>query len=325
MNTAVHPQSTESARHRADTFVVALLCSSVAGLLLAPGCQRDRTTAGDASVDAATPSPEPAAAADVERKDAVQLRDSVGIDGIQAEPRPCDPRGRGRWCRQGRRADPCGAERWEGICRDGTWSCQAHDRYPEGISEDQCSADPVPAPTDAGALADPPPGAACNGPTFSNLPGVRLVFRSNDSCRFTTDEIEHGVRFEFQLAVETDVPRLHPTGSACHQPGPDNGFVVEFTIEGMTDRYCFCDTGYCIRPLADQPLTTTGQRGVYDGSIVWFGRNWYGPSDAYWPEGRVFPPGDYTVTVRAEGTRTVADGSEQPFAVSAQRSFTVVP
>ena len=133
-----------------------------------------------------------------------------------------------------------------------------------------------------------------------------------------------GLRLAFQLVVDADVPGLHPRpASACRGASPDNGFAVELDIAGGEHRYCFCDTGLCVPYPPD--LNTTGRKGVYDGVIVWYGNNWIGPSDTISPERQPFPPGTYTVTVRAEGTRDVPGTVRESYEVVAQRSLTILP
>jgi hypothetical protein len=120
------------------------------------------------------------------------------------------------------------------------------------------------------------------------------------------------------------VPDLHQRGgSVCKGPSPDNGLITSFEIAGGTNRYCFCDNGF--RCVPDPPLHhTTAKQGIYDGKIVWYGDNWNGPSDTTVPYGPPFPPGTYTLTVKASGTRG-ADASGDTFEVSAQRHITIVP
>jgi hypothetical protein len=44
------------------------------------------------------------------------------------------------------------------------------------------------------------------------------------------------------------------------------------------------------------------------GAKVWDGRNWFGPSDTFSPEGDPFPAGDYSLDVTIDGALVGADG-----------------
>jgi hypothetical protein len=199
---------------------------------------------------------------------------------------------------------------------------RGHGSYPEGIAEDKCGPDPATPPSDAGALPESDAGSPCNGPRTSDLPGVRLVFDTPERCSFSVAEVAAGLSFHYQLIVDQDVPGLQQgIGSVCKGPSADNGLITSFEIAGGSERYCFCDTGLCAGPTV---FTTTAKKGVYVGKIVWYGDNWQGPSDTFVPYGRPFPPGMYTLTVRASGTRGPVDGGA-PFEVSARRFITITP
>jgi hypothetical protein len=164
-------------------------------------------------------------------------------------------------------------------------------------------------------------GPACNGPASSTLPGVSLTFP--DACRtYTQAEVAAGIELHYQVVVAADVAGLHPVaGDAgyCAQPG-DSGLIVQFVIAGNEQSYCLCDTGRCFQ----QSFSTAPRAGTYPATISWDGRNWTGPSDFGNPEGAPFPPGTYTLTLSARGTRETSGGATD-YLVSATRSITITP
>jgi len=175
------------------------------------------------------------------------------------------------------------------------------------------------------AHAIPPPreGAACNGPAASTLAGVRLQF-PDDACSYPQAALAGGISIKYELVIDADVPGLHPApGDAgrCGMPDPAHGLIVGFDIDGNGQHYCVCDVGPC----PGQTFTTTARHGTYAGRIAWDGRNWYGPSDTGNREGPPFPPGTYTLTIYARGSRAGDGGAAEPFMVTATRFLTVEP
>ena len=173
------------------------------------------------------------------------------------------------------------------------------------------------------AHAIPPPreGPACNGAASSTLPGVRLQF-PDDKCSYTQAVLAAGIVMKYELVIDADVTGVHPTpadAGRCGMPDAASGLIVGFKLEGQGQQFCRCDVGPC----PGGTFTTTARKGTYAGGIAWDGRNWGGPSDTNNPKGPPFPPGTYTLTVSAGGTREVAGGAPQSFAVSAARFITV--
>ena len=109
----------------------------------------------------------------------------------------------------------------------------------------------------------------------------------------------------------------------CARPD-DAGLIVSYRISGAAQSYCLCDTGFC----APQTPVTTTVVGSHARQIPWDGRNWSGPSDTNNEQGAAFPPGTYTITLTATGTRQTADAGLDAggtFAVTASRSITITP
>ena len=72
----------------------------------------------------------------------------------------------------------------------------------------------------------------------------------------------------------------------------------------------------------------TLRAGRYEGSFEWTGRNWYGPSDTGNPMGAPFPPGTYTLEIRAEGLYRLEEDCATcpaPYDVRATVEFDLVP
>lgn len=134
---------------------------------------------------------------------------------------------------------------------------------------------------------------------------------------FTLAQAAAGVAFDYVVIVTADVPDVTPQReSACDQPGPSGLYVGE-RVEGEDQNYCVCDQGKCIPP-KDSPMTL--KQGKYPGSLEWDGKNWNGPSDPQNPKGPPFPPGMYTVRVKAVGQH-----QGQEFAVTADLPITLMP
>jgi len=153
-----------------------------------------------------------------------------------------------------------------------------------------------------GTVAGGTAGTSCNGDATSNLPGVFIEFPEGDRCSYTQSELAAGVTLNFEVRIEQSLDGVHPVPpdlGGCGQPDA-SGLIVGFEIAGNTgDRYCLCDVGPCMR----QTFSTRTVAGTYPNTIRWDGRNWQGPSDTGNREGAAFPPGTYTLTVTAKGTR----------------------
>jgi hypothetical protein len=175
--------------------------------------------------------------------------------------------------------------------------------------------------------AIPPPrdGGSCNGGTSSNLPGVGLAF-PDQPCSYTRAEVAAGIQIAYEEVITAAVGNLVPApgdDGGCARPD-DAGLIVGYRIAGAGQNYCLCDTGLC----APQSLVTTTVVGTHSRQIPWDGRNWNGPSDTGNREGAAFPPGTYTITLTASGTRQSSAGGADAggtFSVTASRSITITP
>ena len=170
------------------------------------------------------------------------------------------------------------------------------------------------------AIPPPPDGGICNGGTSSNLPGVQLTF-PDQPCSYTKAQVAAGIEIAYHEVITAAVANLSPTSDAGNCARPDDaGLIVSYQIAGAGQSYCLCDTGLC----APQTLVTTTVVGTHPRQIPWDGRNWYGPSDTNNQEGAAFPPGTYTITLTASGTRHASDAGAT-FSVTASRSITITP
>lgn len=154
-----------------------------------------------------------------------------------------------------------------------------------------------------------------------DLPGVCIRFLPQQDT-FTLAEAQAGVTFEYEILVEADLESVQPMAGAetCDQPDP-SGLYTSGRVAGGDQSYCVCDVGIC--PCCDFPVITLAA-GVYPGSFEWNGVNWTGPSDFGNPFGPPFPPGDYEVTISADGVWS-PNGEETPFALVGTLPITLVP
>lgn len=175
--------------------------------------------------------------------------------------------------------------------------------------------------------AVPPPrdGGSCGWGASSNLPGVQLAF-PEQPCSYTAAEVAAGIQIAYDEVITAVVGNLIPApgdDGGCARPD-DAGLIVGYRIAGAGQNYCLCDTGLC----EPQSLVTTSVVGTHARLIPWDGRNWNGPSDTGNREGAAFPPGTYTITLSANGTRQISDGGADAggtFSVTASRSITITP
>ena len=175
------------------------------------------------------------------------------------------------------------------------------------------------------AIPPPPDGGSCNGGTSSNLPGVQLAF-PDQPCSYTAAEVAAGIEIVYDEVVTAALTGVNPDVGyvgGCLRPD-DAGLIVSYRISGAGQTYCLCDTGLC----APQTPVTTTVVGTHTRQIPWDGRNWTGPSDTNNQEGAAFPPGTYTITLTANGTRQASDAGIDAggtFSVTASRSITITP
>lgn len=177
-----------------------------------------------------------------------------------------------------------------------------------------CDDDPVAKPGTDGAVDDADVGDApsdgapdafiypCNPVISSTLGSAAVIELGDTECAFTVAEAAAGVSFPYTVRIEEDIADVVSDGDegGCRQ-GTSDGFPVwiEETVTGGDESYCICDSGLCV---PEEPTPATWEAGDYERTFEWDGVNWNGPSDTVNPKGEAFPPGEYTVTLRASGT-----------------------
>ena len=174
-------------------------------------------------------------------------------------------------------------------------------------------------PTESTATTGPAP--LCEQTGLSDLPGVSILFPEQD-CVFTLAEAAAGLEFSYEVVIDAplaDVTPFHSDAGGCDSPGP-SGLITFFTIAGGDENYCLCDQGLCPGTVETIALAP----GTFPDTIAWTGVNWGGPSDTNNPKGPPFPPGNYLVTIIAQGT-VGPEGEAQPFQVQATLAITLVP
>jgi hypothetical protein len=219
---------------------------------------------------------------------------------------------------------------WSGLFLVAACDCgSSHGRSDAG-GFDAATADagPVDAAADAGSDAGrpdagppdagpPDAGPPCVGAGTSTLPGVRVEFPPQP-CTFTLAEAAAGIDVEYAVVVDAaldEVTARPNDAGGCGTPG-DSGLILLERLEGGGQLYCLCDTGLC----PGTEVTSDLAAGSYPVTFHWEGRNWMGPSDTDMPMGDPFPPGSYTLTVRANGSYMGTD-----YEVQAAFPVNVVP
>jgi hypothetical protein len=165
--------------------------------------------------------------------------------------------------------------------------------------------------------------SGCQPVISSSLPGARLEFTTTN-WTYTLEQVQSGITIGYQVVIDTDISGVLPIptdSGQCEQPGP-SGLIVSETISGNGQLYCRCDTGLCPQYAA---TATRLKRGIYAQHFTWDGRNWTGPSDVDTPKGPLFPPGTYTVTLAAKGTRQLPDRTLQPFEMVSSCELQLIP
>jgi hypothetical protein len=169
------------------------------------------------------------------------------------------------------------------------------------------------------SAADATSATACSTSVSSSLPDVSIEFRAPVMCTFSLAQAAAGVTIPYDIVVANDVSDVVPApldAGGCGQPG-SSGLIVSEQLAGGGQSYCVCDTGLC--PFSPQAATTL-HAGRYGGAFSWDGKNWNGPSDTGNAKGAAFPPGTYSLTVRAAGTH-----ASSSFSVSATLAIRLIP
>ncbi|MBM4355646.1 MAG: hypothetical protein FJ109_17965 [Deltaproteobacteria bacterium] len=123
---------------------------------------------------------------------------------------------------------------------------------------------------------------------------------SGNPCVYTLAQAKEGITFHYRIIVEKAVHNVvsQPLDAGhCDVPGT-SGLRVFEKIHGNGQAWCFCDEGLCKD--TNEPVEI--EAGEYADSLSWDGNNWNGPSDTGNEPGPPFPPGEYTLVLRAEGT-----------------------
>jgi hypothetical protein len=186
------------------------------------------------------------------------------------------------------------------------------------------------APGAAGAASSPGTGGggasgavSCAPTSASDLQGAHIDVPPGQPCTFTLAEAAAGISIPYSVVIEHDVPGVTPKPSdsaSCEAPGPSGLISFEY-LAGSGVHYCVCDVGLCPPPMNAE---VTLVAGTYADAFSWDGRSWDGPSDFGNPEGPAFPPGTYTLSIRAIGDVSTSGGS-QPFVVETWLPIVLVP
>jgi hypothetical protein len=140
---------------------------------------------------------------------------------------------------------------------------------------------------------------------------------SSAKCTYTLAEARAGIRIDYEVVVDADIPNVVPTGlTSAPMVGPSGLQILE-ELEGNGQKYCICDSGRG-PGLSMTPVTL--RKGSYRGTFEWDGHNWGGPSDTGMPKGALFPAGSYMLDVHTAGTK---DGVM--FTMSGKLPITLVP
>jgi hypothetical protein len=130
------------------------------------------------------------------------------------------------------------------------------------------------------------------------LVGVSIDLSGNQ-CQYTLAEAAAGIKFTYRIIIETPLEELQSLpldAGHCDETGPAGLKTLE-KIHGNDQSYCVCDLGLCDSVIDKVDLVV----GEYADVFEWEGTNWNGPSDTGNPKGAPFPPGEYTLVIRAEG------------------------
>lgn len=189
----------------------------------------------------------------------------------------------------------------------------------------------------------------CDQRVTTNLPGASLRV-TTERCTYSLAELIDGVDIDYEVRVEralhdvkpytwgADVLVPWPRMSGAHRLGclpPDdasnlsvaNWFwtsAVPAGQSGFRVTCPSCDIGRC-EPQRTPPVDV--QPGNYPHTWRnWTGRSWTGGSDTYREPGKPFPPGDYELLLRADGSFIPAGHSEpQLFHMQTTRRITITP
>ena len=166
---------------------------------------------------------------------------------------------------------------------------------------------------------DQPDPAICEFTSDGTLKGVSIDLSGN-SCVYSMKAVAAGLSLQYRIVVEQelhDVVSRPLDAGQCDEMGP-SGLRTFEKIHGNGQTFCICDSGLC-KPLQDGVTLVPGE---YSDSFEWDGLNWNGPSDTGAPKGAAFPPGQYTLVVRAEGKYGKL---QSDFAVTATMKIHLLP
>ena len=129
-----------------------------------------------------------------------------------------------------------------------------------------------------------------------------------------------GVLTGYTLAIEEALTAVD-SGTKCYRT-PVGSVLVEWRVYAEGHEHCQCDIGLCA-PYT--PMPTDLASGTQDGEFTWHAFDWQGESDTNVPFGDPFPPGNYTVEVRASGTWNDPATGTTPFEMWARQPIVLVP
>ena len=185
------------------------------------------------------------------------------------------------------------------------------------------SPDPGPPTPDPGPPTPDVPVAPCDTVATSTLPGVAIEITTS-SCVWSLEEAAAGLKVGYQVEIDeevTGIVSLPQDAGYCGQPD-ETGLILFPRVDGDGHIWCICDTGLCAGPdETPKPL----QAGTYPSVFEWDGREFQGPSDTGFKPGEPFPPGVYTLSLRAIGRWEDAPEGARSFEVKTTFLVNLVP
>ncbi len=131
---------------------------------------------------------------------------------------------------------------------------------------------------------------------------------------FTTAEAAKGIKIEYRIIVDEDLPKIIPLphGPSSATPAGPGGLYPLERIAGNGQSYALLDYGLGPPP---QDVIKPVKKGTYTHTFKWDGRNWGGPSDTGQPKGPPFPAGTYMLTITVHG-KMMTDNGKVPYQIS---------
>ena len=168
--------------------------------------------------------------------------------------------------------------------------------------------DPGPETLDPGTDPGPPapdvPLVPCNTEISSDLTGVTIEITTS-ACTWTLEEAAAGLKIGYQVKIDEEVTGVVPMpqdAGGCGKPD---------------------ETGLIVFPRDETP--TILQAGTFPKVFEWDGREFQGPSDTGFQPGDPFPPGAYTLSLKATGRWEDAPDGTRGFEVLTTFVVNLVP